>query len=33
MLGPPLEETHDNIFHPALRRRLRMLAGFAESTP
>jgi hypothetical protein len=27
--GPPNEETHENIFHPAIRRRLRLLAGLA----
>jgi hypothetical protein len=29
MTGPPQEETFDNIFHPAIRKRLRLLAGFA----
>lgn len=29
MTGPPAEETRNNVFHPALRRRLRLLGGFA----
>jgi hypothetical protein len=33
LISPPSEDRHDNIFHPAVRRRLRLLAGFAQDTP